>query len=329
MLIRGQTTEDRIRELADGFVKGFQGYSAGQQRQNDATRQMQAQELQKEALRRQQAMDALNIEAKLTDATGRNFLGSGVGEKFFSGGSQGIEELMQAAPVTPKYEAEKAASDRQARLVESQINKNNRTQSTGSNLSYEEKLDLKNQKAEEAKTKERSNPEYKLEKLGAEGRSKVGAIASGFQALDQMVKSSDDGYGPKHLNSSTPLVGAVISDDPYTEGERITSEVIGRLQSGGAMNDAEVRTFRSLGPRPGDSSDARKRKLQQQKDFLQNKLTAYGLKTDELSGLGFETTSRYQPRSTQAPQGRITNEAPANDPRYQRLMELRAKKAGA
>lgn len=66
MLIRGQTTEQRIAEIANAFKQGFDGYSAGQRRYNDAAldiqrrgdaKELRSQELQAEAARRQQAIE--------------------------------------------------------------------------------------------------------------------------------------------------------------------------------------------------------------------------------------------------------------------------------
>jgi len=53
MLVRGQTTEERIAKIAQGFGQGAQNFIQGQDKQR-------AQGLQEEALRRQQAIDAQN-----------------------------------------------------------------------------------------------------------------------------------------------------------------------------------------------------------------------------------------------------------------------------
>lgn len=236
------------------------------------------------------------------------------------------------------YEVKKdnAAMDATKRLTDAKVseseakakyyaNKKSGGSGSGENLTYQQKLDMKAQKDAEVKAQERQDPTYKLEKLGAEGRSKVGAIASGIQALDQMDKASADGYEPTRLNANTPVIGGLVSDTPYTEGERMLSEVVGRLQSGGAINDHELKTFRELGPRPGDNSDSRTRKLLQQKDFLKNKLTAFGMSHDDLGKLGFNTTSNYKskketsPEDAQAIQWAKQN---PNDPRAAQILQL-------
>jgi hypothetical protein len=289
MLVRGQTTEERIAQIASGFGQGVQNYQQGQDRQR-------AQGLQAEATRRQQAMQELEIEGKLSEQTGKNLVGSGIGKQYLTSGMAGIGELMNSAPTSRKAELEQARADREARKDESIINKNNRLTSNAQ-PSYEQKLAMKTQNTIDAKNTERQDPVYKLEKLGAEGRGKVGAIASGFQALDQMIKSGADNYGPQHIDSNTPGVGRLISDNPYSEGERLLTEVVGRLQSGGAIGEPELKTFRALGPKPGDDKESVKRKLTQQKDFLQNKLTAFSLNNDDMKSLGFEMESKYVPKN--------------------------------
>ena len=290
MLVRGETTEERIAKIAEGFGQGVQNFQQGQDKQR-------AQGLQEEALRRQQAMQELEVEGKLSEQTGKNLVGSGIGKQYLTSGMAGIGDLMKAAPSSRKAELEQLKLDREARKDESIINKNNRVVNSAPKLSEEQKIDLRIKKEVEAKNTERQNPAYKLEKLGAEGRGKVGAIASGFQALDQMIKAQSDNYGPQHVDSNTPGIGRLISDNPYSEGERLLGEVVGRLQSGGAIGETEVKTFKALGPKPGDDAESVKRKLAQQKDFLQNKLTAFSLTNDDMKSLGFEMNSKYVPKN--------------------------------
>lgn len=287
MLIRAQTTEDRIGEIANKFASGISGYAQSQQ-------QEAAQTLQAEALRRQKALQAFEMADKISATTGKVVTPDMLAPSLASGDLSGIGEILKSAPLSQK--SQQTIEDRQLdrRFKESQINKNNRPSSAPKeNLTYREKLQLK----ADMESQKKSTPEAKLEGLGAEGRSKVGSIASGFQALDQMEKASNDGHGPQHIDSNSMLIGGLISDNPYSEAERTTAEVIGRLQSGGAMSENEVKTFKSLGPRPGDDLGTRKRKLSQQKDFLQNKLVAFGLDSNDLTKLGFETVSRYEPRN--------------------------------
>jgi hypothetical protein len=200
---------------------------------------------------------------------------------------------------------------------------------------YEEKL---NKKSEVEKT-QKQNPKYILDNLNAESKNKVGSIAAGMQALHQMELASEDGIGPKRFDTKTPVFGSLLSDNPFNEGQRMLDEVVGRLQSGGQMNDLELKTFREMGPRPADDQPTRLRKLQMQKDFLANKLTAFGLKGDQLEGLGFNVKSRYVPKNNKSmpPAGAAPmsvapiSEQPKEvvDAKLKRIEELRAKKAKA
>lgn len=301
MLIKGQTTEQRIAGIADRFAQGIGGYAKSlsdtASMQREQNRYDEARNLQEEALKRQEAMAAekraeadLAGDLKLMEVTGRQ-VPTGTYKAIRSGKLTLDPTLIGSLPMTRKEEVEVNKQKRQNDLIDSQINKNNRA-ATKPAPTYEEKLEIKARKDAETK----AMPGARLESLGAEGRSKVGAIASGFQALDQMLKASDDGFGPKHVDANTPLVGRFVSDDPYTEAERTTAEVIGRLQSGGAIGTEEVKTFKEMGPRPGDDGLTRKRKLSQQRDFLKNKLTAFGMNEGDLATLGFETASKYVPK---------------------------------
>ncbi len=72
------------------------------------------------------------------------------------------------------------------------------------------------------------------------------------------------------------MVGQFFGDTPYTVAQNLLIENIGRLQSGGAIGAEEVQNFKNLLPRPSDTSDIQKQKLQQARDFLNEKLRVYG-----------------------------------------------------
>jgi len=293
MLIRGETTEDRIAKIAQGFGQGVQNFIGQQDRQR-------SQQMQDEAVRRQQALQAFEIENRIAETTGR-IAAPGTGLAILNSENLDLSGALGDKTFKAKQLEDQAARQSQKDALDSeykrsQIAKNNNT-AVNPPMTYEQKLDLKMRKDQEAKAIEKQSPEYKLERLGAEGGSKVGALASGLQALDQMVKASSDGYGPEYINANTSLIGGLVSDTPYSEGERMVSEVIGRLQSGGAIQGDEKKTFIALGPRPGDDGPTRERKLAQQKDFLNNKLTAFGISDKDLSALNFKTTSDYVPRN--------------------------------
>lgn len=152
-----------------------------------------------------------------------------------------------------------------------------------------ETLNLKRQELN-AKESETTQPTKILSKLGGEEKNKVGAIASGFRALDMMTDAvQNKGQGPKRIDPSTSVVGGMVSDNEYFRGERTLAEVVGRLQSGGAMSKDEIATFKSMGPRAGDDPSVIPQKINDQKVFLENKLRAYGLSEGDLQEAGFAT----------------------------------------
>jgi hypothetical protein len=140
----------------------------------------------------------------------------------------------------------------------------------------------------EFEKKQMQEPGYKLSKMGAEAQGKVGAIAEGLAAVSQMGEATEKGYGPRLVTPRTPLIGAFVSDDPYSSAQKTLTEVVGRLQSGGAIGAQELETFDSMAPRRGDRPEEKARKLEQQKRFLVNKLTAFGMKEEDLSKMGFQ-----------------------------------------
>ena len=203
---------------------------------------------------------------------------------------------------------------------------------------------------------EKASPQGVLSGLSSESKNKVGALASGFQALGEMESAMKSGFGPEYIDPNTPLVGQFVSDTPFTQSERVVSEVIGRLQSGGAINDEERKSFIAMGPRPGDSPEMRMKKLANQRSFLENKLAAYGLKSGQLADLGFDVNVKkpiqqqvsipenfqyaqvpgmQQAPAVQAPLAPVMGEAVAgqnsfigvDDAKAKRLEELRAKRA--
>lgn len=253
------TTEERIAQIAQGFGQGIQNFQAGQERQR-------ATQLQEEARRRQEALQAIETANVLGQQYGKQVDPASIQPFLQTGDLTGLGEILSSAPsraIDPRAQID--AQIKQAQLA--------KIQAETANI------------GKQAKTQ--TQAVGKLEKLGTEGRGKVGSLASGFQALDSIEKSLTAGYKPEYFDANTPLIGGLISDTPLTEAQRTLSEVVGRLQSGGAINKEEEARFMAMGPRPGDNAESMKRKIQQQKDFLKNKLSAYGLKEEELEGAGF------------------------------------------
>jgi hypothetical protein len=127
-----------------------------------------------------------------------------------------------------------------------------------------------------------------MPKLNAEEKNKIGGIAEAFKSLSDMELAMDKGQGPRYIDPSTPWVGQLVSDDDFSTAQTKMTDIVGRLQSGGAITDDEGARFKNMGPRPGDSPTVRREKLKSQESFLANKLKAYGLDRDKLNAIGFD-----------------------------------------
>ena len=225
--------------------------------------------------------------------TGANQLGPDEMGPEAPSGLAGIFEGIQAKQLKAQ---EAAGADRSlnTRFKEAQINKMGREAKVSPKMGEREKMKFASKlRREEAKLKKqegeamKKDPSYILSKMGAEAKNKVGSIASGMQAIASMGNALKSGHGPEYLDVNTPMIGGLMSDTPYTKSERVLSEVVGRLQSGGAINAEEGKRFLAMGPRAGDSKKIAEQKIDDQKMFLHNKLTAYGIKPEQLEELGF------------------------------------------
>ena len=153
------------------------------------------------------------------------------------------------------------------------------------------------QKAQSEATALNTNPAAaKLAKMSGDTQGKVGAIASGLRALGGLTTSINNGVGPQQIDANTPLIGRFKTDNSFTQNQRILTEVVGRLQSGGAIQETELNSFNAMGPRPGDSKEQQIKKLEDQTVFLKNKLTAFGLRDGDLKELGFDVGDSAAPQ---------------------------------
>lgn len=195
---------------------------------------------------------------------------------------------------TPEYLQKQEDMKRQRELQSLQLDEQKR-KAAEAGLSFDQTREGKEFAAKEAlkadiEKQKRNDPNYKLEQMGAEAKGKVGSIVSGLQALQGIAKAVGEGQQPEYIDANTPLIGGLLSDTDISRNQRVLSEVVGRLQSGGAINKDEGERFVALGPRPGDSPSVQRKKIQDQMSFLSNKLNAYGLKEEDLPKVGFDYT---------------------------------------
>lgn len=308
------TTEERIAQIANNFASGLQNYQQQTDRFRQIEQQDRATQLAQEARKRQEAIQAIEAANALSKTSGRMIDPAALQPVLTGGDLSGFGQLMQSAPETQEIvlarqklaqDALKLKADAERQAILDKWNIANIQSQIGTRGSAASKANA---------------VAGKMNKLGAEGKNKVGSIASGLQALDAVEKSITAGYKPEYLTSSTPLLGQFISDNPLTESQRVVSEVVGRLQSGGAINKEEEARFNAMGPRPGDNFATQKRKIKQQKDFLRNKLTAFGLSEVDLANEGFALTSPEI--QGQAGGSALMSDAVANDPALNKVKSM-------
>lgn len=284
------TTEERIAQIANNFGQGFQNFQAGQEKQRAVA-------LQDEARRRQEALQAMEVANTLGQQSGRVVDPAAIQPFLRSGDLTGLSEILgsqpmrevKQAPVDPLRELQ--LREKQAQLEE--MNKPFAQSREAQKMAYAAGLSRKEQVQQAGAT-------GGLPKLGAEEKKAVGGIASGLRSLKLMEEALNKGYGPRYVDSDTPLVGSFVSDDPFTKEQRLLTDVVGRLQSGGAINNDEGARFKAMGPRPGDSDQIKRQKLKDQKVFLENKLLALGVSGDQLGNLGFDVGQNIQPMTNQS-----------------------------
>lgn len=135
------------------------------------------------------------------------------------------------------------------------------------------------------------SPKGRLEKAGGDTKQKIGFIANALRASNDLRGEYEKGNTVSRFNSDTPIIGGLLSDTPADIASRRASEELGRLQSGGAIGAEEEARFRAMLPRPADDKDIAAKKLQEYRDALTAKLTAYGFSPEEMSSLGYDAKS--------------------------------------
>jgi hypothetical protein len=141
---------------------------------------------------------------------------------------------------------------------------------------------------EAAKLAREEDPRYRLRKEGGEVKKQIGMVASALEGLKNYEDLFKGGMRPERITRDTPLLGSFVSDTPLTVQATTIAEVVGRLQSGGAINKDEEKRFMAMLPRPGDTEDVAAQKLDTSRRFIESKLTALGYQPQDLAAIGFE-----------------------------------------
>lgn len=134
----------------------------------------------------------------------------------------------------------------------------------------------------------KQSPKGRLESAGGDVKQKIGFVTSALENLTNYEDRFRKGDRQSRLNPQTPLIGGLVSSTPIDESRTNLEESIGRLQSGGAISKEEEERFRRMIPTPADDDETGARKLLQLRSEMENRLTGYGFKSDELGDLGFE-----------------------------------------
>lgn len=107
-------------------------------------------------------------------------------------------------------------------------------------------------------------------------KESLAKVTSAMSNLDKMMARLSAGEGPRYIDPNTPFIGGAIGATPYEVEQKVLVENIGRLQSGGAISQQELVSFNQMMPAAIDPPEVRRYKLQVAKEFLQDKLTAFG-----------------------------------------------------
>lgn len=138
----------------------------------------------------------------------------------------------------------------------------------------------------ESKRREKT-PEGKIEKLSGEARSRFDNVTGGISALRDMkaayMAKPRTGLADKLDLANVPLRG----DTPYTEASNRFDEMLGRMQSGGAIGKEELKSFQKLRPQITDSPEIAQTKFDKMEELLSGRLKSFGLDESSAESMGF------------------------------------------
>lgn len=174
-------------------------------------------------------------------------------------------------------------------------------------------INLKLKQDELDKIENAKTPAGRLEKLGADGKAKVGAIATTLQSIQDYKTSFNEGKRKSLVSTDTPLIGKFVEDNTVDILTRKLSDDIGRLRSGGAISVDEEKRFLGMLPRSSklEGDVNAKEKLGLLEKEMQARLNAYGLKDSELGEAGFSYSPVALKESGAPKGGLLSNKAQA------------------
>lgn len=130
-------------------------------------------------------------------------------------------------------------------------------------------------------------PEGKIEKLSGEARSRFDNVTGGITALRDM-RTAYDAKPRKSAVDNLDMANVPLrGDTPYTEAANRFDEMLGRMQSGGAIGTQELKSFQKLRPQVTDSPEIAKTKFDRMEELLSGRLKSFGIDEKSAEGMGF------------------------------------------
>lgn len=133
---------------------------------------------------------------------------------------------------------------------------------------------IRRDKAEEARQKR--TPRGRLNSLNSGDKQRFDNVVLGINAVTGMEKGLANGDWTVHP----------IGDNDFTRNRTKWEEAIGRMQSGGAINDAEAERFRSMVPGVKDSHDQQVKKLADMRAVMEQRFGTFGFDKSNAEELG-------------------------------------------
>ena len=332
MLIRGETTEDRIAKIAQGFEKGLQNF----QGQQDRSRTLS---LQDEARKRQNALQALETSAAIGNQTGRFVDPSDVAPFINSGNLSGLGEILKSAPLTRKAEIENEARDI-------------RTQRDSADLK------LKQAQAEELTKPFKETREYKKAIAVSKVKSSANKDNQEYQATDNIRKEISGLPATKDIVNIDSALSKIRTAPANAAGDM--SKIFAYmkiLDPGSTVREGEFanaeqargidssilglynKTLKGERLTPAQRAEFDKAAEGLARSQYQTYMSVTSPQRKRVSDLGLDSSQIFPQFSQQSiydsvgvpttqtpPQQRITDQA--QDARYKRMLELKAKAGG-
>jgi hypothetical protein len=129
-------------------------------------------------------------------------------------------------------------------------------------------------------------PQTYEERIKALSADQRGRFDNSTMAL-RSVKSMADALLNKNQNTFS-----ILGDNDYTLSRTQWEEAIGRMQSGGAINDDEAKRFRAMAPGPTDSAEIQRKKLAEMETLMSQRIQNLGFDTNEAMGRLSETEKK-------------------------------------